>query len=343
MKFVDEAVIEVRAGKGGDGLAHFARTRRNPQGGPDGGDGGDGGNVVLVGDSRLWTLLDFKHRSIIVAEDGRAGGPNCKKGRSGKSVKVKVPLGCKVFDAKSKELLGDIVKNGQSLIVAKGGRGGLGNFNFASARNRVPTKFTRGKEGEKRFVLLSLEVLAHVGLIGLPNSGKSTLLRTISSSKPKIGDYPFTTLHPNLGVVTLGDNKIVVADLPGLIPGASKGRGLGVRFLKHASRCMLLCHLIESTKAWVKGKPNLTEFLEIEEEIRKFSEDVFGKPRLVVVSKMDLADASFCRSAVSLAFLEAGYSKIVFVSSLTGEGIQDLLFQFEESIRLPVLKSEMSL
>ncbi|MCX7953045.1 MAG: GTPase ObgE [Deltaproteobacteria bacterium] len=340
MKFVDEAVIKVKSGKGGDGICHFSRTRHNPKGGPDGGDGGRGGDVYLVGDPRKLTLLDFRFRSAYRAEDGKAGGTNFKTGKSGKAVYLKVPLGTRVFDFETRKLVGEITSPEQILLAARGGKGGKGNASFASSANRIPTKATRGCSGEERTLLLVLELIAHVGLVGLPNAGKSTLISVISNAKPKIAEYPFTTLHPVLGIVKWRDSSFVVADLPGIIEGASKGKGLGLKFLKHAKRTHIICHLIEAQNVWQSGV-NLSCFLAVEQEIKNYSTELFEKPRVVVVSKMDLAHQDFDKEQVKGEFAKIGYSAVFFVSSLTGSGLKELLDFLCEQLKLPVTLNQL--
>ena len=246
MKFVDEAHISIKAGKGGDGSSSFRREKFVPFGGPDGGDGGRGGSIFLVGDSGLNTLVDFRHRREYKAEVGKSGSHRKMTGRSGEDVFIRVPLGTIVVDEDSGRKLGDVTDHEQQLCVAIGGRGGLGNVHFKSSTNRSPRKTTQGKLGEDRRLHMELKVLADIGLLGFPNAGKSTLISVVSSARPKIADYPFTTLYPNLGVVRVGmDSSFVIADIPGLIEGAADGAGLGVQFLKHLQRTRLLLHLVD--------------------------------------------------------------------------------------------------
>lgn len=246
MKFVDEAYISVIAGNGGDGCCSFRREKFIPFGGPDGGNGGTGGSVYLIADRNLNTLVDFRHQSVFRATHGAAGQGNQRTGKSGEDLYVKVPVGAMIYDKDTDELIEDLTRHGQFLCVARGGKYGLGNMNFKSSRNRAPRKTTKGTRGETRNLHLELKVLADVGLLGLPNAGKSTLVRAISAARPKVADYPFTTLHPSLGVVRV-DNKrsFVVADIPGLIEGAADGAGLGIQFLKHLSRTGVLLHLVD--------------------------------------------------------------------------------------------------
>lgn len=246
MKFVDEAIIRVEAGDGGNGALGFRREKYIPRGGPDGGDGGDGGSVYLRGNSGLNTLVDFQQKHIFRAVRGANGaGKNCT-GKSGEDLSIDVPLGTMVWDNSTDELIGDVTRDNERLLVAQGGEGGLGNTRFKSSTNRAPRKTTPGTPGDKRALKLELQVLADVGLLGLPNAGKSTFLRAVSSARPKVADYPFTTLHPNLGVVRVEQHRaFVVADIPGLIEGAAEGVGLGIQFLKHLSRTRVLIHLVD--------------------------------------------------------------------------------------------------
>src|SRR5210317_1407220 len=246
MKFVDEASIHVIAGKGGDGSASFRREKYIPFGGPDGGDGGDGGSIYLEGDSGLNTLVDFRHRRIYKAENGVQGKGQERYGKKGEDIYIRVPLGTIVSDENTGLTLGDVTEHGQHLLVARGGKGGLGNVHFKSSTNRAPRKFTPGEPGEEFQLHLELKVLADVGLLGFPNAGKSTLISTVSAARPKVADYPFTTLYPNLGVVRIDvERSFVIADIPGLIEGAAEGTGLGIQFLKHLQRTRLLLHLVD--------------------------------------------------------------------------------------------------
>src|SRR5690606_28969915 len=246
MKFIDEAKIEVHAGKGGDGAATFRREKYVPRGGPDGGDGGRGGSVWARADRNLNTLIDYRYERIHRAENGARGmGSDCN-GRAGRDIELRVPVGTLVRDAATGELIADLARDGERALLARGGRGGLGNTHFKSSVNRAPRQFTPGEPGESRQLVLELKVLADVGLLGLPNAGKSTFMRAVSSARPKVADYPFTTLNPSLGVVRVGDeSSFVLADIPGLIEGAAEGAGLGHQFLRHLSRTRLLLHLVD--------------------------------------------------------------------------------------------------
>jgi len=288
MKFVDEATIRVEAGKGGNGCVSFRREKYIPFGGPNGGDGGDGGSVYLVTDTGLNTLADFRYQRSYKAQNGEQGmGRECT-GKSGEDLYIRVPVGTVVYDADTQEQIGDLVDAEQTLLVAKGGRHGLGNVHFKSSTNRAPRQSTPGTPGELRNLLLELNVLADVGLLGLPNAGKSTLIRSVSAAKPKVADYPFTTLYPNLGVVRLGvDQSFVIADIPGLIEGAAEGAGLGIQFLKHLARTRLLLHVLD-VKPFEGTADPAENFRAIENELKKYSDTLYAKDRWLVLNKVDL-------------------------------------------------------
>ncbi len=284
MQFIDQARITVRGGRGGDGIAAFRREKYVPAGGPSGGDGGHGGPVVLEADSNLQTLLDFKYKRLFAADDGRRGGPNKCTGATGRDLVIKVPCGTEVRHLSSSILLGDLTAPGQRLTVAFGGRGGLGNAHYLSNRNRAPEKFTEGRDGEEWPLQLELKLLAEVGIIGLPNAGKSTLIAVLSAARPKIADYPFTTLVPNLGVVRRpsGDGT-VFADIPGLIAGAAQGAGLGHDFLRHIERTRLLIHVVDA------GADDPVEDLRVvEKELEAYGHGLVDRPRLLVLNKREL-------------------------------------------------------
>jgi GTP-binding protein len=288
MKFVDEATIRIEAGSGGDGTLSFRREKFIPRGGPDGGDGGDGGSAYLIGREGLNTLADFRHTRVFRAErGGKGGGANCT-GKSGKDLHIPVPLGTRVMDAEAEELIGEITRDGEMLLVAHGGKGGLGNTRFKSSTNRAPRRTTTGKPGEHRQLALELQVLADVGLLGLPNAGKSTFLRAVSEARPKVADYPFTTLHPHLGVVRIEENRsFVAADIPGLIEGAAEGAGLGHQFLRHLSRTNILLHLVDMAPFDPDADP-AAGVKAIESELKKFSPALAKRERWLVLNKMDL-------------------------------------------------------
>jgi len=284
VQFIDQARITVRGGRGGDGIAAFRREKYVPAGGPSGGDGGHGGHVVLEADSNLQTLLDFKYKRLFAADDGRRGGPNKCTGASGRDLVIKVPCGTEVRHLTTGILMGDLTDPGQRLTIAFGGRGGLGNAHYLSNRNRAPEKFTEGRDGEEWPLQLELKLLAEVGIIGLPNAGKSTLIAVLSAARPKIADYPFTTLIPNLGVVRRpsGDGT-VFADIPGLIAGAAQGAGLGHDFLRHIERTRLLIHLVDAG-----ADDPLEDLRTVEKELEAYGHGLMDRPRLLVLNKQEL-------------------------------------------------------
>lgn len=287
MKFVDEASIKVHAGKGGNGCLSFRREKYIPKGGPDGGDGGDGGSVILVAADGLNTLVDFRYTRHFKAENGQPGSSGECTGRGGDDLVLSVPIGTTVIDEETGDVLGDLTELGQRLKVAQGGYHGLGNTRYKSSTNRAPRQTSPGKEGEVRELKLELKVLADVGLLGLPNAGKSTFIRSVSAARPKVADYPFTTLVPNLGVVGMsGDKSFVVADIPGLIEGASEGAGLGIRFLKHLTRTRLLLHLVDMMP--YDGSTAAENAQVIEQELEKFSTTMAAGDRWLVLNKVDL-------------------------------------------------------
>lgn len=322
MTFIDEAVVHVQAGRGGDGCVAFRREKFVPRGGPAGGDGGHGGSVILVGDESFNTLYHLRFRSIYTADRGRHGEGSNKTGKSAQDLLIPVPLGTEVSTYETKQWIGEIVEHGQQIAVAKGGRGGRGNARFVSSTQRAPRHAEPGREGEEHRLKLELKLLADVGIIGLPNAGKSTLISVISAARPKVADYPFTTLIPHLGVVADGplDEPFVVADLPGLIAGASVGAGLGHQFLRHIERCRVLLHLVDLAAS--EGAA-LKELETIERELDSFDKDLLARPRLIVGSKMDavvLDRRSQLRTAAAnreLPYLE--------ISSVTAEGIEALV------------------
>lgn len=288
MKFVDEATIKVQAGHGGRGCLSFRREKFVPFGGPDGGDGGNGGSVYLVAAEGINTLADFRFLRTFRAPQGEAGSGNDRTGAAGADLEIRVPVGTVVYDADTDEQLGDLARVGDRLLVAKGGKGGWGNAKFKSSTNRAPRKAMPGLPGEQRTLRLELKLIADVGLLGLPNAGKSTLISAVSAARPKVADYPFTTLHPNLGVVFVGPNRsFVMADIPGLIEGAAEGAGLGIRFLKHLQRTRLLLHLVDIAPPDPKADP-VADAKSIVGELKKFSADLAVKERWLVLNKLDL-------------------------------------------------------
>lgn len=326
MKFVDEATIKVQAGKGGDGCVSFRREKYIPFGGPNGGDGGDGGSVYLVTDTGLNTLADFRFHRNFKAANGEPGkGRECT-GKSADDLYIRVPIGTVVHDADTQEIIGDLVEPDQTLMVAKGGVHGLGNVHFKSSTNRAPRQSTPGTPGEARNLLLELNVLADVGLLGLPNAGKSTLIRSVSAAKPKVANYPFTTLYPNLGVVRLGtDQSFVIADIPGLIEGAAEGAGLGIQFLKHLSRTRLLLHVLD-IKPYEGAGDAVQNFQNIEEELKKFSDTLYNKDRWLVLNKTDLLPEEERKAACDTIVQDIGWQGPVYkISAISGEGTDSLM------------------
>jgi GTPase len=333
MKFVDEAEIEVHAGKGGDGCLSFRREKYVPRGGPDGGDGGDGGSVYLVGDAGLNTLVDFRYQRLFRAANGQGGQGSQCSGKSGDDLDVPVPVGTLVYDKDTNELLGDITSVGQRLLVAKGGFHGLGNTRFKSSVNQAPRKITKGTPGDVRRLGLELQVLADVGLLGCPNAGKSTLIQSVSAARPKVADYPFTTLYPNLGVVRLGvAGSFVIADIPGLIAGAAEGAGLGIQFLKHLSRTSVLLHVLDI--APIDGSQPADNFKTIEAEVAKYSDELTSKPQILVLNKIDLIVADERQPVVDALVADIGWTgKVALISAATGEGTDALCQLVFETLR----------
>jgi GTP-binding protein len=325
MKFVDEATIRVLAGNGGHGCLSFRREKYVERGGPDGGDGGHGGSVYLVADASLNTLADFRVARKFKAESGQGGSGRNKTGRSGDDLDVMIPIGTVVHDVDTGELICDLTEPGQRQKIAEGGRGGLGNTRFKSSVNRAPRKITNGTPGESRHLQLELKVLADVGLLGMPNAGKSTLISAMSEAKPRIADYPFTTLHPNLGVVRVGQlQSFVMADVPGLIEGASDGAGLGIQFLKHLQRTRLLLHLVDIAPIDPDVEP-ASEVKAIAKELAGFSEELAGKARWLVINKIDLLSDEDLAVAREMLLEELGWVGPVFeVSAATGAGTEEL-------------------
>lgn len=325
MKFVDEAVIRVIAGTGGNGCMSFLREKYRPKGGPDGGDGGDGGSVYFVGNSGLNTLADFRFVRVYKAQTGESGAGRDRFGKRGDDLFVQVPLGTIVSDAETGEFIGDVTREAEQLLVAQGGRRGLGNANFKTSTNRAPRKTTLGKPGDERQLKLELKVLADVGLLGLPNAGKSTFLSAVSHARPKIADYPFTTLHPQLGVVDIGhSSSYVIADIPGLIEGAAGGAGLGVRFLKHLNRTRILLHLVDC--APLDGSSIVDSIRQIELELRTFDSDLADRERWLVFSKIDTVDDDQLDEIRSIAVSTLGWDgQIYCISAVTGKGCERLI------------------
>ncbi len=324
MKFVDEASIKVEAGRGGNGCLSFRREKYIERGGPDGGDGGDGGSVYLVGDQALNTLVDFRFQPNYRAEKGEHGKGSDRTGAKGSNLEIRVPCGTSIYDDDTDEYLGDVSEAGEMLLVAEGGKHGLGNTRFKSSTNRAPRQTTPGEPGEMRNLRLELKLIADVGLLGLPNAGKSTLISSVSAARPKIADYPFTTLVPNLGVVRLDhEQSFVIADIPGLIEGAADGAGLGVQFLKHLSRTRVLLHLLDV--APVDGADPVENCRVIEQELAKYSEGIADKPRWLVFTKVDLLPENEADSKMQSIAEALGVDSWFAISAVAQKGTHELM------------------
>lgn len=323
MKFVDQVRIEVKAGDGGRGCVSFLREKFVPNGGPDGGDGGDGGSVYFVVDDALSTLLDYRYLHHCKAQNGASGLGKTKHGKNGESLVLRMPKGTLVYDDETNELLADLTEVGEPLLFLPGGKGGRGNARFATSTNRAPRHAQPGIEGEARSLRLELKLLADVGLVGLPNAGKSTLISSLSAAKPKIADYPFTTLVPNLGVVPYdGFKTMVLADIPGLIAGASEGHGLGTRFLRHVERTDLFLHLVDAS-CMQEGDP-FENFQMINAELKRYDDSLTGKPQLIVLTKIDIPEVRELIAPLTERFVSLGYL-VYAVSAVTGEGLKGLV------------------
>lgn len=333
MKFVDEASITVIAGNGGNGSASFRREKFIPFGGPDGGDGGRGGSVYLEGDSGLNTLVDFRHTRKYKAQNGQGGAGRQKSGKSGEDIFIRVPLGTIVVDADTGESMGDVTAHKQHLLVAAGGRGGLGNLHFKTSTNRAPRRTVPGSPGESFNLHFELKVLADVGLLGFPNAGKSTLISKVSAARPKVADYPFTTLYPNLGVVRIdADRSFVIADIPGLIEGAAEGAGLGVQFLKHLQRTRLLLHLVDLAPLDDDVDP-ATQVLQLGSELERFDPGLVNKPRWLVFTKADLLPPTEALQRAENVVAELAWDHPwVVISSATGEGTRELMQRVSDAL-----------
>lgn len=343
MKFIDEALVRIEAGDGGNGCVSFRREKYIPKGGPDGGDGGDGGDVYLIADENLNTLIDYRFEKRFAAERGQNGrGSNCT-GHRGKDITLKVPVGTRAIDNDTQEILGDLTKHGQKFLIAKGGYHGLGNARFKSSVNRTPRQKTNGTPGEKRDVKLELMLLADVGMLGLPNAGKSTFIRAVSAAKPKVADYPFTTLVPSLGVVKVDNSRsFVVADIPGLIEGAADGAGLGIRFLKHLERCRVLVHLVDINP--IDESDPADNIAIIEGELTQYSEKLAEKPRWLVFNKLDslLPEEAEERIQDICDRLGVGEDEKVYcISAITGDNVPALCREIMDFIEAnPIIDEE---
>lgn len=348
MKFIDEAKIEVYGGKGGNGATSFRREKFVPRGGPDGGDGGKGGSVFALADENVNTLVEYRFVKRYQAKDGEKGQGSDRYGAGADDIELHMPVGTLIRDVDTDEIVADLTYHGQRVCVAKGGKGGLGNIHFKSSTNRAPKQSTPGEEGEARTLLLELKVLADVGLLGMPNAGKSTLIRAVSAARPKVADYPFTTLYPNLGVVRIDENNsFVMADIPGLIEGAADGAGLGHRFLKHLSRTGLLLHVVDLAP-FDENTDIAGEALAIVHELQKYDEALYNKPRWLVLNKLDMLDNEEAQ-AREQAFLQAiGWDypepddrfafdletpRLFKISALTHDGTQELVQQINQYLQ----------
>lgn len=332
MQFIDEARVFLTAGNGGNGASSFRREKFIPRGGPDGGDGGRGGSIILECVKDLNTLIDFRFRQSFIAKSGIGGKGANKNGNSGQDLVLKVPVGTQVFSEETGEMLFDLMNDGETVVVAKGGRGGLGNSNFKSSINRAPTFAQKGEEGQSIWVILKLKLLSDAGLLGMPNAGKSTFLAATTRAKPKIADYPFTTLRPQLGVVYVDGHEFVLADIPGLIQGASEGKGLGDRFLKHIERCGVLLHLIDGSAEDV-----VENYRVIREELAGYSPELLEKPEVVALNKIDLLDAAEVKKKITKlkTFLKKqGVAKpqVSAISAATTEGTEEVLRALHQKI-----------
>ncbi len=345
MKFIDEAKIEVVAGKGGNGAASFRREKFVPRGGPDGGDGGKGGSVFVMADENINTLVEYRFVKRYQAKNGEKGHGADRYGAGADDITLHMPVGTLIRDMDTDEIVADLTHHGQMVCVAKGGKGGLGNIHFKSSVNRAPKQATPGEEGEARSLMLELKVLADVGLLGMPNAGKSTLIRAVSAARPKVADYPFTTLHPNLGVVRMDENNsFVMADIPGLIEGAAEGAGLGHRFLKHLSRTGLLLHVVDLAP-FDEGVNPAEEALAIVNELRKYDEELYGKPRWMVLNKLDMLDEEEAEARAADFLAQIGWDypepddrfefdmttpRLFKISALAHQGTQELVQQINQ-------------
>ncbi|MBP9914855.1 MAG: GTPase ObgE [Thiobacillaceae bacterium] len=338
MKFIDEVLIDVAAGSGGNGAVSFRREKFIPMGGPDGGDGGKGGSIWALADRNINTLVEYRYTRSFKARNGEQGrGSDCY-GKGADDLVLRVPVGTVIRDEETDEELADLAADGQKALVAKGGKGGLGNLHFKSSTNRAPRQSTSGEPGEERRLRMELKVLADVGLLGMPNAGKSTFIRSVSAAKPKVADYPFTTLHPNLGVVRVDqDRSFVVADIPGLIEGAAEGAGLGHQFLRHLARTRLLLHIVDLAPFDPETDP-VHEARAIVEELRKYDEALYRKPRWLVLNKTDLVPKEERAGRIADFIRDYGWevtptSPVFAISAISGEGCQPLVFAIMEHLR----------
>ena len=318
MKFLDQAKIYIKAGDGGAGSASFRREKYIEFGGPDGGDGGNGGSIILESEENLNTLIDFRYRQHFKAETGKSGSKKNKTGASGKDLILKVPVGTQIYEEDNNTLIYDLTKNKERFVVATGGKGGLGNTRFKSSTNRTPRKKTSGKKGEEFWIWLQLKVIADVGIIGLPNAGKSSFLSKCTKAKPKIANYPFTTINPNLGVLNINHKEIVLADIPGLIEGSHKGIGLGDKFLRHIERCKTLIHLID-----ISEKDILGNYLKIKSELSKYDKKILKKTEIIIFNKLDLIDMDSITEKLE-NFIKKIKKNFEIISLLSGQNFEKI-------------------
>ena len=351
MKFIDEARIQVSAGNGGNGVVSFRREKYEPEGGPNGGDGGRGGSVYAVADRNLNTLIEFRYTRKFAAQRGENGGSSDCYGKGGDDIVLHMPVGTVLTDSNSGEIVADLSTDGQRILIAKGGKGGLGNIHFKSSTNRAPRQCTKGEPGEERELRLELRVLADVGLLGLPNAGKSTFIRAVSAARPKVADYPFTTMHPNLGVVRVSENKsFIIADIPGLIEGAAEGAGLGIRFLKHLARTRVLLHIVDLAPLDPDANP-VHDARAIVGELEKYSPELAAKPRWLVLNKLDLIPEE--ERAQRVADFLAAYGATAetphfTVSAISGDGCKTITYALQDTLEklspeLPPLPADEAL
>jgi len=326
MKFLDQAKIYVKAGSGGSGSASFRREKFVEFGGPDGGDGGDGGSVILIAQENLNTLIDFRFKQHFKAESGQNGMGKKKTGRHGKDLILKVPLGTQIFEEDNNTLIDDLTKIGQKIAVAKGGKKGLGNVRFKSSTNRAPRRKTDGSEGESFWIWLQLKVIADVGIIGMPNAGKSSLLSMLTKAKPKIANYPFTTINPNLGVTNYNDKEVTIADIPGLIEGAHEGIGLGYKFLRHIERCKSLIHLID-----IKEENILENYLKVRKELSKYSNSLLKKKEIIVFNKIDIMETNESNAKINF-FKKKIRKNIHKISVIQNKGLTNIKKQLINNV-----------
>lgn len=318
--FIDEAEIEIKAGNGGDGAVTFRREKYVPKGGPSGGNGGKGGDVIVQAFSNLNTLLDFKYKRKYFAGDGAIGGNSLKDGKNGSDILIKVPVGTIIKDCESEKVISDLNENGKQVIIAKGGKGGKGNSNFATSTNQAPRYAEKGKKGESKKIILELKLIADVGIVGFPNAGKSTLISVISAAKPKIADYPFTTLEPNLGIVYYKDyQSFTVADIPGIIEGAHEGKGLGLKFLRHIERTKVLLFLIDITSENIEK-----DYKVLLNELKQYSPKLAERPKLLALSKFDLIEEKMAEKILKRKFFRDN-EPVILISAVKNQGIHDLL------------------